>query len=101
MLQSDQASVHSEAVGGSRAGILQQGSGHSDAVATLQPLQVAAPGGGHSDAAATRDALGMESAAKGVAAFLMHKETSPLALAVFGPWGRGKVGCCTENRWIH
>jgi hypothetical protein len=49
------------------------------------------PGGGHSDAAAVNDALGMRAAAKGAAAFLLSSDTSPLAMAVYGPWGRGKV----------
>jgi hypothetical protein len=57
------------------------------------------PGGGHSDAAAARDTLGMRSAAKGAAAFLLSSDTSTLTMAVYGPWGRGKVRVAGCEGW--
>jgi hypothetical protein len=42
----------------------------------------------------------MRPVAKGVAAFLLGSDTSPLTMAVYGPWGRGKVSCQLQLVWL-
>jgi len=55
------------------------------------PLKQGLPGG-DDDAATAKDALNIYPAARGTSRFFLHPETAATTLAVYGPWGSGKVG---------